>query len=299
MIKWSIPIPKSQQVGHASEAHLNGTTEHKIELSRTLLLLLQTLKGLRAAWRGKGGEEGNFVEVTGRGGIYPTATIETDGNTVYALQMLYLLALQQGTTSCFIPPQHLSLSPVHESLQTHKARQSSSIPTLSLAHSFSPSKNDRCLQSNPQWILLWCWLVWTSISSWLFQIHVVHKVLKYSFSLISSIYTACIYFSTSSCLPPYNIDYSAFPVLELYFNSPLLLELALPASLMFLHQQNLFSAHRRWKIYRIAREYIDTTVLYRSHNILHSTLQTPMYSAQCITELLYICTESYRLLTYK
>ena len=99
-----------------SEAHLNTTTKHEIELARILSLLLRKPKGLRAAWRSKGGEGGNFIEVTGRGGIiafdsvnignfghciscmacltfYPTAMIETDANTSYALQMPYLLAL--------------------------------------------------------------------------------------------------------------------------------------------------------------------------------------------------------------
>jgi hypothetical protein len=100
-----------------SEVHLNTTTKHEIELARILSLLLQKPKGLRAAWRSKGGEGGNFIEVTGRGGIiafdsvlnignfdhciscmpcltfYPTATIETDADTSYALQMPYLLAL--------------------------------------------------------------------------------------------------------------------------------------------------------------------------------------------------------------
>jgi hypothetical protein len=48
---------------------LNTTTGHEIELARILSILLQTPKGLRAVWRSKEGEGGNFIEVTGQEGM--------------------------------------------------------------------------------------------------------------------------------------------------------------------------------------------------------------------------------------
>jgi len=91
-----ILIPKSQRVGHTSEAQLNATTKHEIELTRTSSLLLWTPKGLRAAQRSKVGESRDFVELTGQGGIIAFDSDLNIGNlmTLYHVWPVLLSILQ-------------------------------------------------------------------------------------------------------------------------------------------------------------------------------------------------------------